>query len=87
MARGKGLGGCSSINAAVLARGNHKDFELWADLGDIGWSFEDCLPYFQKSESVSFAVNSTDSLYRGLDGMQVVTITEDTPILVKSLIK
>lgn len=84
MPRGKGLGGTSSINDAFLARGNPKDFDQWADLGDIGWSFEDCLPYFKKTEKVTFPVKAEDRDYHGFEGMQSASIPEDTPKLVKS---
>jgi choline dehydrogenase-like flavoprotein len=49
--RGKGLGGCSSINAMVYIRGNRADFDDWSQRGAAGWSFEEMLPYFIKSEA------------------------------------
>ncbi len=48
--RGKVVGGCSSTNAMVYMRGNRRDFDDWAAQGCTGWSFEECLPYFKKSE-------------------------------------
>jgi choline dehydrogenase len=48
--RGKVLGGSSSINGLVYLRGQKEDFDLWRQLGNTGWSFEDVLPYFKKSE-------------------------------------
>lgn len=48
--RGKTLGGTSAINGMVYIRGNPKDFEHWAALGNEGWSWTDVLPYFQRSE-------------------------------------
>ncbi|MGR5069364.1 MULTISPECIES: GMC family oxidoreductase [Vibrio] len=49
--RGKTLGGSSSINAMMYARGHKYDYDLWASLGNEGWSFDECLPYFKKAEN------------------------------------
>lgn len=48
--RGKVLGGSSSINGQVYVRGHPSDFDHWAQLGNRGWSFDDVLPYFRRSE-------------------------------------
>lgn len=50
-ARGKVMGGCSSINAMIYMRGQPRDYNHWASLGNEGWDFESVLPYFKKSES------------------------------------
>ncbi|KAF2895782.1 hypothetical protein ILUMI_10384 [Ignelater luminosus] len=49
--RGRVLGGSSTINGLVYCRGNKEDFNGWAALGNKGWSYEDVLPYFIKSEN------------------------------------
>ncbi|MBT8145970.1 MAG: GMC family oxidoreductase N-terminal domain-containing protein [Gammaproteobacteria bacterium] len=49
-ARGKVLGGCSSINAMIYMRGQQSDYDYWASLGNNGWSWQDVLPVFKKSE-------------------------------------
>jgi choline dehydrogenase len=49
-ARGKVLGGCSSINAMIYMRGQKEDYDHWAALGNEDWSWEDALPYFRKLE-------------------------------------
>ena len=48
--RGKVLGGSSSTNAMAYVRGNKEDYNDWAALGNKGWSYDDVLPYFKKSE-------------------------------------
>jgi choline dehydrogenase len=48
--RGKVLGGCSAMNAMIYIRGNPQDYDNWAKQGNIGWSYADVLPYFQKAE-------------------------------------
>jgi choline dehydrogenase len=49
-ARGKVLGGCSSINAMVYMRGQRGDYDHWAALGNRGWSWDEVLPYFKRAE-------------------------------------
>ena len=48
--RGKTLGGSSSINGMVYMRGHPHDFDHWAELGNEGWSWQEVLPYFKRSE-------------------------------------
>jgi choline dehydrogenase len=48
--RGKVIGGSGSINAMIYIRGNRADFDGWAAGGADGWSYDDVLPYFKRSE-------------------------------------
>jgi choline dehydrogenase len=48
--RGKVLGGTGTINAMVYVRGQRQDFERWRSLGNIGWGYDDVLPYYKRSE-------------------------------------
>ena len=49
--RGKTLGGSSSINGLLWIRGQKEDYDVWRQLGNTGWSWNDVLPYFLKSEN------------------------------------
>lgn len=62
--RGKALGGSSAINAMLYIRGQKKDYNKWADLGCEGWSWDEVLPYFKKSENNQ---RGSDDLH-GADG-------------------
>jgi len=64
IARGKVLGGCSAINAMIYIRGNRRDFDSWQALGNRGWSYDEVLPYFKKSERF----HGPDSAFHGRDG-------------------
>lgn len=47
---GRGVGGTTLINGNLYTRGNIRDFDIWEKLGNPGWSHQDVLPYFKKSE-------------------------------------
>lgn len=48
--RGRVLGGTSVLNYMVYVRGNAGDYNGWAQLGNVGWGYDDVLPYFMRSE-------------------------------------
>jgi choline dehydrogenase len=48
--RGRVLGGSSSINAMCYIRGHARDYDLWRQLGNVGWGWDDVLPYFKRIE-------------------------------------
>lgn len=54
---GKILGGSSAINGLVYIRGTYADHRRWVEAGCHGWGFEDCLPFFRRSEGYAGAPN------------------------------
>lgn len=65
--RGKVMGGSSVLNYMIYTRGNKKDYDNWAKLGNEGWTFDDVLPYFKKIEN--FTIDEyKDSEYHNTDG-------------------
>lgn len=76
--RGKTLGGSSSINAMLYVRGHRHDYDHWAALGNQGWSYDDVLPYFKRSENNEVLGAGT---YHGVGGPLNVTYPRyDNPL-------
>ncbi len=67
-ARGKVLGGCSSINAMVYMRGQKSDYDHWAALGNNGWSWEEILPYYKRVEDYA---HGADELHGAGGGLRI----------------
>ena len=65
--RGKALGGSSVINYMIYNRGNRNDFDRWAAAGNPGWSWNEVLPYFKRSERSTLR-NSKNSANHGTNG-------------------
>ena len=66
--RGKTLGGSSSINGLLYVRGQAEDYDNWAQAGNLGWSYDDVLPLFKRSESYE---SGGDDLHGGDGGLAV----------------
>jgi choline dehydrogenase len=81
--RGKVLGGSSSINGLVYIRGQKEDFDIWRQLGNVGWSWDDVLPYFKKAESQQ---RGADELHGG-DGPLSVSDQSEPHELCEAFIK
>ncbi|XP_043477986.1 glucose dehydrogenase [FAD, quinone]-like [Leptopilina heterotoma] len=65
--RGKVLGGTSVLNAMLYNRGAHQDFNDWERMGNKGWSYNDVLPFFRRSEN-NMQINKLDSGYHSQGG-------------------
>jgi choline dehydrogenase len=67
--RGKTLGGTSSINGMLYVRGNPADYDNWAQMGCRGWSYDEVMPFFKKSETYR---GDGDPEYRSRGGPLIV---------------
>ena len=77
MPRGKVLGGSSTINGMMYARGDRSDYDGWRQLGLPGWSYAEVLPYFRRSESNWRG----ESVYHGVSGPMTVARHQSDSII------
>ena len=80
--RGRILGGSSSINGLVFVRGQARDYDTWAQMGNRGWSYSDVLPFFKRLESYE----GGEDEFRGGDGPIRVTNPDERGPLYDALI-
>ncbi|KAJ8872315.1 hypothetical protein PR048_025919 [Dryococelus australis] len=66
--RGKVIGGSSVLNYMIYTRGNRRDYDNWRAMGNDGWSYDDVLPYFKKSEDSNINGMLTDVGYHSKGG-------------------
>ncbi len=76
--RGKVLGGSSSVNAMIYARGHPSDYDAWAAAGNPGWSFAEVLPYFKRSEHNE---RGADALHGEGGPLNVMDLRSPNPFL------
>ncbi|MDP7065284.1 MAG: GMC family oxidoreductase N-terminal domain-containing protein [Arenicellales bacterium] len=81
--RGKVLGGSSSISGHLYVRGQARDFDTWAELGNLGWSYQDVLPLFKAQEDRS----TGESKFHGINGPQHVSDIHEKHPLCEEFIK
>ena len=58
---GNSLGGASKINAMMYTRGLPAEYDLWESMGNVGWGYQDILPYFVKDEINSFISHESNT--------------------------
>jgi|tagenome__1003787_1003787.scaffolds.fasta_scaffold20957078_2 choline dehydrogenase len=83
MPRGKVIGGSSSINAMIYVRGNRADFDGWAAGGAEGWSYDEVLPYFKRSEDNERGEDE----YHGVGGPLSVSDSRAMSPLIETMIE
>jgi choline dehydrogenase len=81
--RGKVLGGSGSINAMIYLRGNRADFDEWAADGAEGWSYDDVLPYFKRSEDN----DRGEDAFHGVGGPMSVSDSRSMSPIVDTMIE
>ncbi|SAK84296.1 glucose-methanol-choline oxidoreductase [Caballeronia hypogeia] len=77
--RGRGLGGSSSINGMIYIRGVPRDYDRWAQAGCDGWSWDEVLPYFKRSECNERAGGRDDELHGGKGPLAVSDLRSPNP--------
>ncbi|MFZ0043348.1 MAG: GMC family oxidoreductase N-terminal domain-containing protein [Solirubrobacteraceae bacterium] len=81
--RGRMLGGCSSINAMIYIRGNRADYDGWSQGGCDGWSYDEVLPYFKRSEDNERG----EDLYHAVGGPMAVSESRSMHPLVDTMLE
>lgn len=75
------MGGCSVLNSMIHTRCNRRDYDEWERAGNVGWNYEQVLPYFMKSEDMTIPEYADDSKYHATGGyMTISTNTYRTPL-------
>jgi len=77
--RGRVLGGSSSINGLIYIRGQPEDYDHWAQLGNRGWSWDDCVPFFRKAERWGHGASEV----HGTEGYLFTSQMDRSPICAK----
>lgn len=77
-ARGKVLGGSSSVNGMMYSRGHPRDYDQWAQQGAAGWSYEEVLPFFRRSER---NWRGADAWHGGDGELAVTGMAHDDPLV------
>ncbi|XP_067637863.1 glucose dehydrogenase [FAD, quinone] isoform X2 [Eurosta solidaginis] len=84
--KGRGIGGTSLINFMLYTRGHRKDYDQWAASGNKGWSYDEVLPYFKKSENMHIK-GLRKSPYHGRKGPLDVNYTDYKSPILKAFLK
>lgn len=83
--RGKVMGGSSVLNYMIYTRGNRRDYDTWAEMGNEGWSYEEVLPYFKKLEGS--IVPNAEEAYVGRHGPVKISYAKYRSRMSKAFVK
>ncbi|XP_025405162.1 glucose dehydrogenase [FAD, quinone]-like [Sipha flava] len=83
--RGKVMGGSSILNYMIYTRGHRKDYDAWADLGNVGWNSDEVLKYFLKSEDANITLQDHGFHQKG--GLLSVTEAQYKSKLAKAFVQ
>jgi choline dehydrogenase len=81
--QGRTLGGSTSINAMIYIRGQAEDYDRWRELGNVGWGYDDVLPFFRRAEANERLADE----YHGTDGPMSVTEQKERNPLTKAFVR
>ena len=85
--RGKVLGGSSSVNAMIYARGHRADYDHWAAQGNPGWGFDDVLPYFKRAENNERGADALHGTGGPLNVKDLTSPTRFGPLFVQAAVQ
>ncbi|XP_072159624.1 glucose dehydrogenase [FAD, quinone]-like [Bemisia tabaci] len=71
--RGKVMGGSSVLHSMIHTRGDRRDYDAWANAGNPGWTYQELLPYFKKSEDMQIPELQRDTKYHSVGGYFTIT--------------
>ncbi|XP_050539421.1 glucose dehydrogenase [FAD, quinone]-like isoform X2 [Daktulosphaira vitifoliae] len=83
--RGKVMGGSSAINFMIYTRGNRRDYDNWAAMGNEGWNYDQVLKYFIKSERAN--LSQSEEMFHGKDGPLYVSDIKFKSNIAKAFVK
>ena len=84
---GKVLGGSSSVNAMVYIRGQHNDYDHWAEEGNPGWSWQHVLPYFKRAEHNERGADEFHGVGGPLNVMDLRSPNQFGPVFVQAAVQ
>ncbi|XP_069673215.1 glucose dehydrogenase [FAD, quinone]-like [Periplaneta americana] len=86
-ARGKVMGGSTSINLMISSRGHRRNYDEWEEMGNTGWGYKDVLPYFRQIEDMTIAEFAIDEKYHSTGGEVTISYVPHRTALADTFIQ